>query len=153
LQWLGVGTAEQVTQRLPPEQRAPSTPLMLRPVVDHVAPLAEGREVGIRVVRGVVITVRGGQNDPGPAGAAEDVSFSSDPDPPAPAIAPPAGICVPPAPVTKVVDQPSVWPSATLAAASGSTEPDHGRELRPVYGVEEAVLGPDRHGSALCQLS
>jgi hypothetical protein len=46
---------------------------MLRPVVDHVAPLAEGREVDVRVVRGVVISVGCGQNDPGLTDEAEDV--------------------------------------------------------------------------------
>jgi hypothetical protein len=52
-----VGAAEQVAERLPAEQRSPAPPLMLWPVVDHMAPLAEGREVGVRVVRGVVIPV------------------------------------------------------------------------------------------------
>ncbi len=34
---------------------------------------------------------------------------------------------------------------AALAAAPCPPEPDHGRELGPVDGVEEAVLAPDRH--------
>ena len=33
---------------------------------------------------------------------------------------------------------------ATFAAAFRPPEPDHGRELRPINGIEEAVLGPDR---------
>jgi hypothetical protein len=33
---------------------------MLRPVMDYVAALAKGREVGIRVVRGIVISMGGG---------------------------------------------------------------------------------------------
>ncbi|MBW4980747.1 hypothetical protein KZZ05_20955 [Marinobacter adhaerens] len=36
---------------------------------------------------------------------------------------------------------------AALAASLSAPEPDYGRELGPVDRVEEAVLGPDRHGS------
>ena len=123
---------------------------MLRPVVDHVAALAEGREVGVRVVRGVVIPMGSSEDDPGSTGASEDVSPRSDPDPASPPIAPPTSLSVPPAAISKVVDHPPVWPPAPLAAASRPPEPDHGRELRPVDGVEEALLGPDRHKGALC---
>jgi hypothetical protein len=146
----GVGTTEQIAYRLPAKQRPPSTPLVLRPVVDHVAALAEGGEVGVRVVRGVVIPMGCGQNDPGPASVAEDVYLCRDPDPAAPAVAPAARIRVPPAPITEVVDHSPVRPPAALTAASRPPEADHSRELRPVDGVEEAVLGPDRHGGALC---
>ena len=69
---------------------------MLRPVMDHVASLAEGREVSTCVVRGVVIPMRGSQDDQSPAGAAEDVSLRPDPDPTPPTIAP--------APIAEVVD-------------------------------------------------
>jgi len=48
-----------------------------------------------------------------------------------------------------MVDHLAMWASAALAAAFRPREPDHGRELRPVDRVEEAVLGPDRHGVAL----
>ena len=123
---------------------------MLRPVVDHVAALAEGREVGVGIVRRVVVPVGCGQHHPGSAGTAEDVSLRSDPDPPAPPVAPPAGVSVPPAAVAEVVDYLPMRPPAALAAASSPAEPDQRRELRPVDGVEEAVLGPDRHRSALC---
>ena len=126
---------------------------MLRPVVDHVAPLAEGCEVSVGVVCGVVIAMRGGQNHASPADAAEDVSFRSDPNPTTPTVPPAAGICVPPAAVTEVVDHPSVRTPAPLTAAFRPPEPDHGRELRPVDGVEEAMLRPDWHGEALCHPS
>ena len=118
---------------------------MLGSIVDHVASLAKGREVGVRVVRGVVVLMSSGQHHLSPAGPSEDVSFYSDPDPPAPAVTPPASICVPPATVAEVVDCPPMRSPAALAAASRAPEPDYGRELRPVDGVEEAVLGPDRH--------
>jgi len=59
-----VGSPEQVTQRLASEQGRPATSAMLGPVVDHVAALAEGREVG-----GVVVAVGRGQDHAGPARA------------------------------------------------------------------------------------
>ena len=145
-----IGTAEQIADRLSPEQRAPAPPPMLRSIVDHVAPLAEGREVGIRVVRGVVIAVRSSQHHPGPTGQVEGVSSCRDPDPPAPAVTPAIGLRVPPAPVAEVVDHLPVRSSAALAAASSPAEADLRRQLCPVDGVEEAVLRPDQHGTAPC---
>ena len=121
---------------------------MLWPVVDHVAALAEGREIGVGVVRGVVITMGRRQHHPRPTDPTEDVSFCTDPDPAFPPIAPPTGIRVPPATIAQMVDHPPVWPPAALAATFRPPEPDYGRELRPVDRVEEAVLGPDRHADA-----
>ncbi len=72
--------AEHITERLPPKKRAP--PPILRPGLDHVAALAEGREAGVGVVRGVVIAVCDGQDRPGPA--VEDVGFCRDPEAAAP---------------------------------------------------------------------
>ena len=86
---------------------------MLWPVVDHVAVLAERREVGVHVVRGVVISLGCGQHHPGPTDPSEDVGFCSDPDPAAPAITPPTRICVPPAAIAEMNR-----PSARAAARS-----------------------------------
>jgi hypothetical protein len=55
-----VTSVEKVAQRLPSEQCAPAPLPMLRPVVDHLASLAEGIEVGIGVVRGVVVPMASG---------------------------------------------------------------------------------------------
>ena len=92
-----------------------------------MAPLAEGREVGVRVVRGVVIPMRGSEDDPRPTGTTEDVAPHPNPDPPAPAIAPPAGFRVPPAAIPEVVDHLPMWPSAAFAAALRPAEADHHR--------------------------
>jgi hypothetical protein len=46
-------------------------------------------------------------------------------------------------------DDPPVRTLAGLAAPTGAPEADHGRELRPVDRIEEAVFGPDRHGLIL----
>jgi hypothetical protein len=141
-----VGTAEQVAERLPPEQRHPAPAPVLRPVVDHVTPLTEGREVRVCVIRGVVVAMGSGQNNPGPAGTAEDVGPPRYTDPPAPPVAPPAGFSIPPPAVSEVIDHLSVRPTAALTASASPPEADHSRQLRPVDGVEEAVLAPDRHG-------
>jgi hypothetical protein len=122
---------------------------MLQPVVDHMAALAEGSEVGVSVVRGVVIAMGSGKNDPRSSSLTEDVDPCCDPDPSPPAVTPASDICVPPAAIAEVVDHPPVRPSAALTAASRSPEPDRDRELRPVDGVEEAVLGPDRHALSI----
>ena len=65
-------------------------------------------------------------------------------------VTPAAGVHIPPATVAEVVDDPPMRSPAAFAAPPCPSEPDHGRELRPVDGVEEAVLGPDRHGGAPC---
>jgi hypothetical protein len=98
---------------------------MLRPVVDQMTALAEGREVGARVVRGVVIPVGRGQNDPGPTDLAEDIGPQCDPDPATPSITPPAGIRVPPAAISELVDHPPVRSPAAFTAALSPAEPDH----------------------------
>lgn len=91
-------------QRLPADQRAAPSTLMLRPVVNHVAALAEGREVGVRVGGRVMVPMGGCEDDVGPASAVEDLSAGPDSDPTPLSIAPTAGLGVPPTPVPKVVD-------------------------------------------------
>jgi hypothetical protein len=53
-----------------------------------VTPLAEGREISIGVVQGVVVAMSGSQNNTGLAGSAENVSPRLEPDPAPPAISP-----------------------------------------------------------------
>ncbi len=53
-----------------------------------------------------MVPVGSGQHDPRPAHPTEDIGLYRDPDPLAPAIAPSAGIGIPPAPITQVVDRP-----------------------------------------------
>ena len=68
-----IGTTEQVPERLAPKQRSPAPPAMLRPIVDHMAALAEGSEVGTDVVRGVMIPVGRGEDDAGATSFAENI--------------------------------------------------------------------------------
>jgi len=112
-----------------------------------MAALAEGGEIGIGVVGGVVVAMGRGQNHPGPAHGPEDVhSTGLDAHPPPAPVAPGGRVRIPPSPVAEVDYRPPVRSPAALAASLSAPEPDYGRELGPVDRVEEAVLGPDRHG-------
>lgn len=119
---------------------------MLGPVVDQVATLAKGYEVGAGVVERVVVAVRGSQHHTRPAGAAEHViaaELQSDQTPTA--VAPALDLHVPPATIAEMDDHLLVRSSAALASSSGPAKADRGRKLRPVDRVEEAMLAPDRH--------
>ncbi len=69
---------------------------MLGPVMDHVAALAEGREVRVRVVGRVVVPVSRSQHHVRPPHDPEQVgSAGLDPDPPASPVTPGARIGMP----------------------------------------------------------
>ncbi len=149
---LGVWATEQVAQGFAPEQREPSPPLMLRTVVQQVAPLTESSEVRGRVVAGVVVAVGGRKHDLRHSDSSDLLGGWQAAQSLASSVPPHAGRSVPPAAVTQVNDTMSVWSTATFAAPAGSTEADHDRELRPIDWVEEAVLAPDGHrGSRRCE--
>src|SRR5919199_3306901 len=60
-------------------------------------------------------------------------------------VAPCAMLGVPPATISQMPDELAVRTSTPLAPSSGPSEPNGGRELGPIDGIEEAVLRPDRH--------
>jgi hypothetical protein len=115
--------------------------------VIHVAALAEGREVGVGVVGGVVIAVSGGQHDLRRANDAEILDRRKDLERSSLSIAPSAHTGIPPAPVSEVVDRPSVRPTAALTGSASTAEADRCRKLAPINGIEEAVLTPNGHRS------
>ena len=117
----------------------------------HMTPLAERREVGVRIVGRIVIAVCGGQDHPRrPHRLQHVIGINREADDPPCPIAPGTGLSVPPAAIAEVPDGLPVWTPAALTAALGAAEADHRRQLRPVDGVEEAVLAPDWHdGGAL----
>lgn len=125
---------------------------MFGAIMVHVAALAEGCEVLRGVIRRVVIAVPGGQNHACGAHASQDVI---DPDRqtdevPSP-IAPGDNLRVPPATIAEMEYGLPMWAGADLTAALRPLEADHGRELRPVDGIEEAVLASVRHGYQPCR--
>ena len=139
-----VRSPEQIAGRSAPEQRPPSATLMLWPIVVHVAPLAEGGEVLVGVVAGVVIAMRGREHHPGWAQTSKVLEARQALESVPPSVTPTAGRGIPPASIAQMVDRLPVRPSASLAGASRPPEADHGGELRPVDRVVEAVLTPDR---------
>jgi hypothetical protein len=137
---------EKVTGGFPPEQGAPASALMFGSIVVHVAALAEGGEVLGPVVRRVMIAVASGQDYPCGAHASENIIGSDrQTDEASGSVTPGAFLPIPPAAVPEVEDSLPVRTGANLAPAIRALEADHGRELRPIDGVEEAVLAPDRH--------
>ena len=119
---------------------------MFRPVVVHVAPLAERREVGVRVVGRIVVAVGGSQDHPRrPYRLQHVVGIDRQADDLPHSVTPGTRLSVPPAAIAEVPNGLPMWTPAALTAALGATEADHGRQLWPVDGVEEAVLAPDRY--------
>ena len=85
------------------EQGAPASTPMLRAIVFDMTALAEGREVAIAVVGGVVIAVSRSQYDPRCTDEAEILDGRQAAQRPALFIAPGADPGVPPAPITEMV--------------------------------------------------
>lgn len=113
----------------------------------HVAALAEGREVRVGVVGGVVIAVSRSQHDLRRANDAKIVYRRKGLERSPLSIAPCARAGIPPAPISEVIDRLPVRPPAALTGSACPAKTDRCGELPPVNGVEIAVLAPDRHGS------
>ena len=64
-----------------------------------------------------------------------------------------SALLVPPSTVTEMPHPRAVWPAAMLTTAAGALEADHGRQLRPVDGVQVAELRADRHQAVSCACS
>lgn len=119
--------------------------------MQDVASLAECREVSIRVVGRVVVSMRGRQHHPRHLhqsschilGNGKGSAY-----PAASAVPPPPRLGVPPSAVAEVLHVLQMRPAAPLAAAIRSHEADDGRKLLPVDWVEITMLATDRHQGA-----
>src|SRR4051812_43118837 len=141
-----VEAQEQVPDGLAPSQRQPAPALMLRSVVQHVAPLAERLQVSRPVLGRVVVEVSAGQDHPrGLEWLAQPIWGRETPKGAALPVSPHASFVIPPAAISEVTDQAAVGSPAALAAPLGTTKADDGRELGPVDRVEPAMLSTDRH--------
>lgn len=144
-----VWSAEEVAECFPAEQRRPPTTAVLWPVMDHVTALAEGGEVTVGVVGGVVVPMRSRQDYPRSAHGGQQIDGAGEArEPPSP-VTPAASLYVPPASVAEVAHHTPVRSSADVAASTSSAEADGDRQLAPVDRVEEAVFVPDRHGAKI----
>ena len=118
---------------------------MLGPVMVHVTPLAKRGEVRIRVVGGVMIAMGDSQYDLGHPDGRHLFGSWQHANRPALPIAPGSRRGIPPMFISEVRHPLPMLPTTALTAAPCPPEPDHGRELEPVYGVEVAVLALDGH--------
>lgn len=122
-------------------QAAPSYVLLA--VVREVAPATQRREIGVVVVPGVVIQVSGGKDDAPSAGLekAYEIRGSARLS----VVSIPVAVARAPGSVGKLQDRRHVRAAASLARSAGSFEADSLRNRTPVFWIESAQLGPDRH--------
>lgn len=113
---------EEICDSLPTVKVQPSSPAMLVCVMQHVAPLAERRQVGKPVVRWIMVKVRTCQDDLGPT----DVTGSvlAHPNAQTPPVAPYGSLSVEPPPVPQMLNCMKVRAGTSLATATRSFEPD-----------------------------
>ena len=95
---------------------------MVRPVVQHVAPLAEAAEVAGRVVGRIVVEVRGAQRDLGEAGRAQ-LGRLRQPRAPAAPVTPAQQRVVEPTAVRQASEQRAMRAAAALAPPRRALEP------------------------------
>jgi hypothetical protein len=117
---------------------------MLWPVVQHVAALAQGGEVGARIAGRIMIEMGAGQHDAGGARETRDVAVRLA-YPPPPTIAPVQPRAIPPAPIAEMHDTRAVRPSAMLTFAPCPAKADRVAQFTPVNWIEPAMLRGDRH--------
>ncbi len=131
----------------------------------EVAALAERGEVAASVVAGVLVEMSGGKDDvgrsQGQGGKAGQRRLEGGKPgrgrqssrPPAAMVAPALPRFVPPEPIKADDDHLPVRSPAMLAAAAGTFEADHLRQLVPVDRVEPTLTGTDRHDDSMSHLS
>ena len=127
-----VWAEEQVTDGVAASVGDPPLGEVMRPVVDHVAALAEAFQVAQPVVGRVVVKVRRGKHDAG--GADRDQRHQVGRGSRAASVVPPSlPPGVEPAPVQQTADQGAVRPAAALAHAAGPREPHPPAERLKIF--------------------
>lgn len=127
---------EQVTVGFTSEQGAPASTSVLGPIVQHVAALAEGGEVGLAVVGRVVIAMGGCQYHLGRADHAEVLDRGKPGHGSALAIAPTADVRIPPAAIAEMIDHLPMGSATSLTPARrASATASSGMQLRAMPAV------------------
>ena len=119
-------------------------------VVDHMAPLAEGREIARPVARRVMVQVRARDRNARRSHQREEV-VARHANPTPTAVAPAAAPRIPPAAIAQVRDRLAMRTIAMLAAPLGAVEPNEVRQLEPVDRIESAMFGTDRHDPSILE--
>ena len=117
---------------------------MMRPVVEHMAALAEAAQVAQAVIGRIVIEVRGGKYDTRRPAAGHVLEVRPVRGAAA-AIAPGLVAGIEPSSIRQAANARAVRPAATFTDAAGALETDAAAELAPVRGIEVAEFGADRH--------
>lgn len=136
---------EKVADRETPPVGDPTLCQVMRPIVQHVAALAERTEVPQPVVGRVAVQVRGREHDarlPIPGRLDEIRPPGCSPT----AIAPRGCPLVEPASVRQAADQSEMRPPAALAHTCGALEADAPAQLAPVRRIKRPQFAADRHG-------
>ena len=116
-----VGSEEQVGQGVAASIGDPALRQVMRPVVQQVAALAEGPQVGEPVVCGIAVEMGGGKHDAG--GTQPDgLDQVGPPGWPAPAVPPGLGGLIEPAAIRQAAQPGQMRPSAALALSSRPLE-------------------------------
>ena len=118
-----IGPKEKITDRKTPPVSDPTLCQMVRPIVQHVATLAEGAEVPQSVVGRVAIEMRGREHDarlpkPGRLDEIRPPGYSPT------AIAPRGCPFVEPPPIRQAANEGEMRAPAALARTSGALEAD-----------------------------
>src|SRR4051794_21118315 len=102
-----VRAQEQVPDSLAPAQREPAPALMLRPVVQHVAPLAERLQISRPVLGRIVVEVSAGQHHSRglEEWLAQPIWEKETPKGASLPVSPHASFVIPPAAIAEVTDQ------------------------------------------------
>ena len=118
---------------------------MVRPIMDHMAALAQAPEIAQPVVARIVIEMRRGQDHPG----VPDLHGFHEIGPsggPAAAIAPGVLSGVEPPPVGQATDGDTMGPAASLAHAGSALEPHPATNLQPIVGIKPPHLTEGQRG-------
>ena len=135
---------EQVTNCPTPPVGEPALRQVERPVMQHVAPLAQAPQVGEPVIGGIVVEMRRGQHDTGQTNIRnlDEVGPSRRAAAPVP---PCRFSLIKPAPVRQAPDLGHVRPAASLAPTAGAYKSDMSAQRWPVRWVERTELMADGH--------
>jgi hypothetical protein len=125
----------------------PALRQVMRPIVQHVAALAEGAEVLQPVVGRIAVQVRGCEHDAGHP--KPSCLHKVGPPGHAPLAVPPGRrLLVKPPPIRKAADKCEVWSSTALAPTSSALEANVAAQRTPVRRIERPQLRAYGHDYA-----
>jgi hypothetical protein len=144
--WHSVETRQQVAQCTSTIGVEPSPASMLGRIVDHVAALAQRRQVARPVVAGIMVEMRARDIDAGRPDDRDQIRLARVRPPPL-SIAPMPAIAIPPASVAEMHHPTTVRAPTMFAPTLGTAEADYLRQLGPIDRIEPTMFRHDRHSA------